>query len=135
MRAVVSQAEPEIADEVATVVLHRLLPALVSADLPAFGAAVAELGRLNGAWYAVEQGGLYRPPVGYVVDELSDSAAVEGVGQSSWGPTVWAVTDTERGGAAESAARGALDAVGLDGDVRVVGPRNEGATVGADPEA
>ena len=132
MRAVVSQAEPEIAGEVGTVVLHRLLPALVSADLPAFGSAAAELGRLNGAWYAVEQGGLYRPPIGDVVDELSDSPAVEGVGQSSWGPTVWAVTDAERAEAADLAARDALDAAGIEGDVRVVGPRNEGATVVAE---
>jgi len=134
MRAVVSQAEPEIAGEVGTVVLHRLLPALLSADLPAFGAAVAELGRLNGAWYAVEQGGLYRPPIGSVVDELSDSAAVEGVGQSSWGPTVWAVTDAGRTETAESAARDAMDAAGLEGAVRVVAPRNGGATVEVEPE-
>ena len=129
MRAVVSRAEPEIADEVGRLVLHRLLPALVSGDLPAFGAAAAELGRLNGAWYAVEQGGLYRPPIGDVVDELSDSGAVEGVGQSSWGPTAWAVTDAARAGAAASAAADALRSAGLDGDVEVVRPRNVGATV------
>jgi beta-ribofuranosylaminobenzene 5'-phosphate synthase len=133
MRAVVSQAEPDVADEVGTLVLHSLLPALLSADITGFGGALAELGRLNGAWYAVEQGGLYRPPVGAVVDELSDDPAVAGVGQSSWGPTVWAATDAERADAAESAAADALAAAGLDGDVRVVAARNEGATVRAEP--
>ena len=134
MRAVVREAEPSIAAEVGTLVLHRLLPALVEGDRPAFGSAVAELGRLNGVWYAEEQGGLYRPPIGALVDELSERSAVDGVGQSSWGPTVYGVTDVERAAAAAAAARDAMDAAGLDGDVTVAEPRNEGATLTVDTD-
>jgi beta-ribofuranosylaminobenzene 5'-phosphate synthase len=129
MRAVVESASPDVADRVSGVVLRRVLPAVVEGDHERFGAGVAEVGRLNGAWYADEQGGVYRPPVGELVAALSRSAAVAGAGQSSWGPTAYAVTDVDRADAAERAAREALHAAGVDGTVRVVAGRNEGRVV------
>lgn len=129
MRAAVEAADPGLADRISGVVTRRVLPAVANGDADAFGAAVAEVGRLNGAWYADEQGGVYRPPVGAVVDSLAGSPAVAGAGQSSWGPAVYGVTDAERADAAEEAGRAALDAAGVAGDVRVVEPRNEGARV------
>jgi beta-ribofuranosylaminobenzene 5'-phosphate synthase len=109
------------------VVARRLLPALAEGSAERFGAAVAEIGRLNGRWYADEQGGLYRPPVGAVVAALADAPAVFGAGQSSWGPTVYGVTDADRAEAAAAAGRTALDDAGVAGTVRVVAARNEGA--------
>jgi len=129
MRAAVESADAGLADQISGVVTRRVLPALATGDVDAFGAAVAEVGRLNGAWYAGEQGGVYRPPAGAIVDELADSPAISGAGQSSWGPSVYGVTDADRAGAAEDAGRGALNAAGVDGDVLVVQPRNHGATV------
>ena len=129
MRAVVERADPGIADEVALVVLREVLPAIATGDLPSFGAAVARLGRLNGAWYADEQGGVYRPPAGRIVEALSDASAVTGAGQSSWGPTVYGVTDAADAEAAKTAGQEALAAVGAEGTVRVVAPRNRGAVL------
>jgi beta-ribofuranosylaminobenzene 5'-phosphate synthase len=129
MRAVVERADPSVADEMATLLVRRVLPAVTEGDADAFGRAIARLGRLNGAWYADEQGGVYRPPAGEVVDRLSDSPAVHGAGQSSWGPTVYGVTRAADAGRAEAAGREALDALGTGGTVRVVAPRNTGAEV------
>jgi beta-ribofuranosylaminobenzene 5'-phosphate synthase len=129
MRSAVEAADPGLADRIAGVVTRRVLPAVASGDVEAFGAAVGDVGRLNGAWYADEQGGVYRPPVGAVVDSLSGSPAVAGAGQSSWGPAVYGVTDENRADAAEAAGREALDAAGVDGSAFVVTPRNEGARV------
>lgn len=129
MRSAVEAADPGLADRISGVVTRRVLPALASEDVAAFGAAVAEVGRLNGAWYADEQGGVYRPPVGCIVDALSGSPAVSGAGQSSWGPAVYGVTDESRAGDALEAGHDALAAAGVDGDVHVVAPRNEGARV------
>ncbi len=128
MREVVERADPGIADEVGSLLLRRLLPAVADRDVAEFGAAVTRLGRLNGAWYADEQGGVYRPPAGDLLERLQTAAAVLGAGQSSWGPTVYAVTDAERAGAAAAAAERALDGAGLEGSVRTVAARNEGAT-------
>ncbi|WP_435062537.1 beta-ribofuranosylaminobenzene 5'-phosphate synthase family protein [Halobaculum sp. EA56] len=129
IRSAVEDADPAVADRVAGVIQRRLLPAVAEGSAERFGEAAAEVGRLNGAWFADEQGGVYRPPVGDVVAELSESPAVFGAGQSSWGPTVYGVTDADRAGAAREAGQRALDAAGVDGDVRVVGPRNRGAEV------
>lgn len=129
MRSAVEAADPGLADRISGVVTRRVLPALASEDVAAFGAAVAEVGRLNGAWYADEQGGVYRPPVGGIVDALAGSPAVSGAGQSSWGPAVYGVTDRSRAEDALAAGRDALAAAGVDGTVRVVAPRNEGARV------
>jgi beta-ribofuranosylaminobenzene 5'-phosphate synthase len=129
MRSVVESADPGIADDIARLLTQRLLPAAATGDRSAFGAAVARLGRLNGAWYADEQGGVYRPPAGAVLDRLSDEPAVAGAGQSSWGPTVYALTVAERAPDVADAARAALDGVGCGGRVLVTRPHSEGATV------
>jgi beta-ribofuranosylaminobenzene 5'-phosphate synthase len=131
MRSVVERADPQVADEIAAVVTRRVLPAVAEGDAEEFGAAVAEVGRLNGAWYADEQGGVYRPPVGELVAELSGSAAIAGAGQSSWGPAVYAVTTDERVAAAREAAHAALSTAGVGGDVLVAEPRNHGADIDA----
>jgi beta-ribofuranosylaminobenzene 5'-phosphate synthase len=129
IRAVVESADPDVADRIAGVIARRLLPAVAEGALDRFGSAVREIGRLNGTWFADEQGGVYRPPVGDLVAELADAPAVAGVGQSSWGPAVYAVTDADRAAAARDAGRDALDSAGVGGDVRVVAGRNRGATV------
>jgi beta-ribofuranosylaminobenzene 5'-phosphate synthase len=129
MRAVVERADPTVADEMATLLVRRVLPAVAEGDLAAFGRAIARLGRLNGTWYADEQGGVYRPPAGEIVEHLSASPAVAGAGQSSWGPTVYGVTRAEDAERAADAGRDALAVVGTDGTVRIAAPRSTGASV------
>jgi predicted sugar kinase len=68
-----------------------MLPALNEGDLTAFGEALYEFNVLAGEAFAAEQGGLYvNPCVAEAVHALR-SLGVRGVGQSSWGPTVFAL--------------------------------------------
>ncbi|PSQ12938.1 GHMP kinase [Halobacteriales archaeon QS_5_70_15] len=129
IRGVVERADPDLAEELASLLVDRLLPAAVEGRLDPFAAALAEFGRLNGAWYADVQGGVYRPPAGRLVEALSGSPAVDGAGQSSWGPAVWGLTDAERAADARAAAGAALDAADCEGRVVLTRPRNEGAAV------
>jgi beta-ribofuranosylaminobenzene 5'-phosphate synthase len=129
MRTVVERAEPGIADEISRVVTDRLLPAVAEGDHDRFGAAVSEVGRLNGAWYTNEQGGIYRPPLGDVIEAMSASPVFSGVGQSSWGPTIYGVTTAERSEDGARAACDALDASGLGGETFVCRPANAGARI------
>ncbi len=129
MRAVVERADPSIADSLATLLVRKLLPAVAEGRLEAFGDAVGSFGRLNGAWYADEQGGVYRPPAGQLIDTLSNSPALRGVGQSSWGPAVYGITDTSLAEEARESAEDALSELGIDGEIRVVAARNEGAEI------
>jgi beta-ribofuranosylaminobenzene 5'-phosphate synthase len=118
-----------VAEELASLLVGRLLPAAAEGRLDAFGDALAAFGRLNGAWYADVQGGVYRPPAGRLVEALADSPAVAGAGQSSWGPAVWALTDAERVDAARGAAEDALADLDASGRVLLTRPTNEGARV------
>jgi beta-ribofuranosylaminobenzene 5'-phosphate synthase len=79
------------AERVAHLVLMALLPALADGDHPAFGAALTEIQRINGRWFASQQGGCFAagPTAGFVERLLSWGAT--GVGQSSWGPAVYAI--------------------------------------------
>ncbi len=129
IRGVIERADPGPADRIAGLIVRDVLPAVAMGNADRFGTAVAEIGRLNGTWYADEQGGVYRPPVGEIVDALASEPAVYGAGQSSWGPAVYGVTDTENAAAAHAAGVDALDAAGLDGEVIVAEGRNQGAVI------
>ncbi|MGQ3413240.1 beta-ribofuranosylaminobenzene 5'-phosphate synthase family protein [Natrinema sp. LN54] len=129
MRSVVERADPAVADELAGVVTRKLLPAAAAGRLEPFGEAIAEIGRKNGAWYADAQGGVFRPPAGELVETLEDCPVLSGVGQSSWGPVVYGVTDTAHADEAEAAAAAALADRGLDGRVILAEPAETGARV------
>lgn len=129
MQTVIKEASPETADRLSAVLTRRLLPAVVTGDRGAFGAALTEFGRLNGTYYADEQAGLYRPPVGELVETLRESDAVVGAGQSSWGPTTYGLIAAERTAAAVEAGEQALRRAGIEGSVLVAAPDNHGARI------
>src|SRR5256712_5863696 len=100
-------------ERVAHLVLMQLLPALADADLPAFGAALAEVQRITGGWFAPVQGGVFAPgETAQLVARLGEWGAV-GVGQSSWGPAVYGIVGEEAASRAlAERARGVLEQAG-----------------------
>ncbi|WP_255168041.1 beta-ribofuranosylaminobenzene 5'-phosphate synthase family protein [Natrononativus amylolyticus] len=127
MRTVVERADPAVSDEIAGVVTRKLLPAAAEGRLEPFGDAIGEIGRKNGSWYADAQGGVFRPPAGAIVDTLEGCPVVSGVGQSSWGPVVYGLTDETHAAEAREAARMALEDDGLEGDVLLTAVASDGA--------
>ncbi len=81
-------------ERIAHLVLMRLAPALAERDLPAFGAALAEIQDLVGSCFASVQEGPFHPAGAALVRRLRDAGAC-GVGQSSWGPAVYAFAADE----------------------------------------
>ena len=71
------------------------LPALAEADLEGFGAAVGELQRTTGDHFAPAQGGRYASSAVSAVLGWLEDQGVSGVGQSSWGPTGFALLGSE----------------------------------------
>jgi beta-ribofuranosylaminobenzene 5'-phosphate synthase len=88
-------AREPTADRIARAVLTRLLPALAERDLAAFGAALAETQELVGACFAAVQEGLFHPGGEPLVRRLKEAGAC-GVGQSSWGPAIYAFAPDTR---------------------------------------
>lgn len=77
------------------IVLMELLPAIASADFSSAAAALQEFGELNGLHFAPVQGGVFADPqMAELAKWLSDQGCV-GVGQSSWGPTLWVLCRDE----------------------------------------
>jgi len=113
-------------EHVAHLVLMQLLPALAQADLAGFGAALGEVQRITGGWFAPAQGGVFAPgETGELVERLRAWGAV-GVGQSSWGPAVYGIVgDPAASRALAERVRAAVAAGGLvyEGGFSVGGAR------------
>jgi len=107
-------AEAEVR-EVAHLVLMQLLPAIVDADLPAFGAALSAVQRITGGWFANAQGGTFAPGIGRTVIDTMAKLGAAGVGQSSWGPAVYGIVDSDA--AAEQLSCGVQHILGGTGVV------------------
>ena len=87
------QQLPLINYSLKTMVLDRMLPALHSSDLHTFGTCMQELQTYNGDFFAPFQGGRFASQdVASVLAWLQHNDA-PCVGQSSWGPTVFAIVE------------------------------------------
>jgi beta-RFAP synthase len=121
-------APPEAeVERVAHVVLMALLPALADADLPAFGSALSHIQEVTGRWFAAVQGSTFAPGISEELVRRMKEWGASGVGQSSWGPTVYGIVRGEA--AAKTLADNVRATLGSAGDVHEGPFRAEGARV------
>jgi beta-ribofuranosylaminobenzene 5'-phosphate synthase len=92
------------AARIAHLALVALLPALVEGDFAGFGAALTEIQRINGSWFAAVQGGPFATGAPASLITSLVTAGATGVGQSSWGPAVYALAPDALTGAALAAS-------------------------------
>ena len=83
-------------DALCRLVLLGILPALIERDLAAFGEALYEFNRRVGAMFSPWQGGIYAHPRTEALVSWLRDRGVKGVGQSSWGPAVFAIDAIEK---------------------------------------
>lgn len=76
-------------------VMQEVLPALQRQDLLAFGKLIEDLQAYNGAYFAPIQGGHYASNDVAGVLQWVQQNGVVCVGQSSWGPTGFAIVESE----------------------------------------
>ncbi|MEJ8850615.1 beta-ribofuranosylaminobenzene 5'-phosphate synthase family protein [Variovorax rhizosphaerae] len=110
-------------------VLMRVLPGAASAEFAPFAAGVTHIQRLLGAHFAPGQGGhaFTSAAVGRVMDWVGVHEPLAALGQSSWGPTGFAILPSL---ARAEALAGALHVAGVVAPsltLRVVSGRNSGA--------
>lgn len=72
-------------------VMLTMLPALVEGDFNTFAGAITKLQNRVGEYFASVQNGSYASPRIRAVLEYLHSRGVQGVGQTSWGPTGFAL--------------------------------------------
>lgn len=115
-----------------SMVFDQVVPALECADLLAFGAGIDDLQAYNGAYFAPIQGGKYASKKVEIALTWLKQNGVVCVGQSSWGPTGFAIVEDK------SAAQLYLEqlkkqfAANADLSFAVTQGYNQGATIKAE---
>jgi beta-RFAP synthase len=127
--AALAAVPPEVTRQLVAETRDQLIPAAAMADFPAFSKSLYHYGRQSGEIFATRQGGPYNGPViAELVDQIR-ALGFEGVGQSSWGPTVYAVASSE------SEARSLVEKLrygrSAELDALVAAPANQGARIEA----
>jgi beta-RFAP synthase len=118
--------------ESVTTELQRITSELTAAvsrkDCADFGEAVYRFGRLAGECFAPAQGGPFASPEIEEFVEAIRAHGVPGVGQSSWGPTVFAIAPNDD--EARSLAQWVTERYPADKyDIMIARPNNTGAQV------
>ena len=119
---------PALTDQLCRLALLEILPAVQTANVQRFGQAVDQFGQLAGQCFAPQQQGIYATPRVARLAQASRSAGACGVAQSSWGPTLVAVTsgqDHAQQLIENLQSAGAWDDVSMI----VAAPRNRGASI------
>jgi len=113
------------AAHLAHLTLMRLMPALAEQDWGDFGAAIGEIQRTVGDHFAQAQGGRFTSEAVRAVLAWLEAKGIAGVGQTSWGPTGFAVIESQvRAHALLQEARERFQSEGLE--LAVVSGRNRG---------
>jgi beta-ribofuranosylaminobenzene 5'-phosphate synthase len=110
------------------IVNSEMLPSVDVADCDAFGDAVYRFGKLAGRCFASVQGGPFATSeIARLVDSIR-AYGVKGAGQSSWGPTVFAITANDaQAGLLQDWLHGSLGIA--PGSITMARPNNTGAQV------
>ena len=120
----------ETVDRLEDLLENTLVPAAQEDDCPAFSRALHEFGLLAGEPFQQAQGGAFSTSLAAEVARHLRQEGVEGVGQSSWGPALYALLPNQQ--EAETVAGKLRTRFGLStAEVQVTQPRNRGAAVRA----
>ncbi len=118
----------EVTAELCREILLGLLPAAIEADCDAFGESLYRYGRLAGSCYRSVQGGAYGSPRLEALVQRARELGARGVGQSSWGPTVYALLP-EQAAAVHFVERLLQSPEGAQLSALIAAPDNTGAQV------
>jgi predicted sugar kinase len=121
---------PAITEQLIAEARDHLVPAAATGDFAAFALSLYRYGHQSGLCFAARQGGAYNGPVLTRLIEQLRNLGAAGVGQSSWGPTLFAV-QPDQGTAEQLAAR--LSEISNTGtlDILITPPASRGARIEA----
>jgi beta-RFAP synthase len=118
-----------ISEAICRITQVRLMPALVEEDIAEFGAALTDIDRKTGEYFAAFQGGVYgEGGAGRAIAAML-AAGARGVGQSSWGPAVYGLAHAREAERLEADVRRSLEDDGVSAAVFVTWGRASGARV------
>lgn len=114
--------------QICRLIMLKLLPALAEHDIESFGDALTKIQILTGNHFAQAQGDTYSSPVSTDCIAFMKQAGAYGVGQSSWGPALYAVVKQEQAKQTLAAVKAYL-CKGVGGEVFIAKANNKGASI------
>jgi len=112
-------------ERISRLILVKLLPALLDEEMQEFWEALTLIQGLEGEVFSPVQGGAVRATESLRALQAFKEAGIVGIGQSSWGPTVYGFTESAK--RAEQARRAVEDSLAGMVDVYVTRARNSPA--------
>ena len=85
----------EDAGKLCRLTMMKLLPSLIERDIKGFGEALTQIQTIIGGYFAVAQGGTYSSLAATEGTALMRKLGAYGVGQSSWGPAFYGLTQKD----------------------------------------
>jgi beta-ribofuranosylaminobenzene 5'-phosphate synthase len=123
-----TQMPAEDVGKICRLIMLKLLPALAEHDIEGFGDALTKIQTLTGGHFAQAQGGIYSSPEAAKCIEFMKQTGGHGVGQSSWGPALYAIVKEEEAKQILAKVKAyLLESVG--GQVFIARANNRGATI------
>lgn len=124
----------DAAAEICHRIVMQILPGAASGDFAGFATGLSRMQQLLGEHFAPAQGGraYTSAAVGRLLQWLG-GATTAAIGQSSWGPTGFAILPSAAAAEAVVAAAGAAGVVDRGLQLHIVQARNAGATVSVSP--
>ncbi|MCH9653182.1 MAG: hypothetical protein K0U86_05275 [Planctomycetes bacterium] len=78
----------EVTERLCRLVLMQLIPALKTCDFDAFSSGLTAFGHTVGEFFTPAQGGIFASPRMVELENLLNSKGIQGIAQTSWGPTL-----------------------------------------------
>jgi beta-ribofuranosylaminobenzene 5'-phosphate synthase len=114
--------------QICRLIMLKLLPAIAEKDIENFGDALTKIQILTGNHFAQAQGGTYSSPDAAECIEFMKKTGAYGVGQSSWGPALYAVVKKEQAAQVLSKVKAYLSK-SVGGQVFIAKANNTGAKI------
>jgi beta-ribofuranosylaminobenzene 5'-phosphate synthase len=106
---------------------------LVEKDIANFGRALTSIQCMVGDCFASVQGGRFANPISEKLVDFMLGRGAAGIGQSSWGPTVYGLVEgSKKARHLAKEAQAFLDDLG-GGQIYCVQPQNRGVTIRTKP--
>lgn len=118
-----------ISEEICRLTQMKLLPALIERDIAEFGEALTEIDLRTGMYFEETQGGIYKEAVSRDLVGFMLECGVHGVGQSSWGPTIYGLVEEDRAQTIADKVKRFLAERKMSCDAFVSHCRNRGAEI------
>lgn len=114
--------------QICRLIMLKLLPAIAENDIESFGDALTKIQILTGNHFAQAQGGTYHSQEAANCIDFMKKTGVYGVGQSSWGPALYAVVKKEQAKQILAKVKAYLHQ-GVGGQVFIAKANNKGAKI------